>query len=57
MLGGTEFDSSKPNEPHFRLGTQAIIQGVDEACVGMRVGEVERLSFHGTRVRDEGYEA
>ena len=44
LRDGTEFDSSKPDEPlHFRLGTQAIIQGVDEACVGMKVGEVRKV--------------
>ena len=44
LRDGTEFDSSKPNQPlHFRLGTQAIIKGVDEACVGMKVGEIRKV--------------
>ena len=41
---GTEFDSSKPDQPlNFRHGIEEIIKGVDEACMGMKVGEVRKI--------------
>jgi len=42
---GEEFDSSKNGEPiTFEVGSGEIIPGVDEAVVGMEVGETKEIS-------------
>lgn len=42
---GVEFDSSKGGEPiTFEVGIGEVIPGVDEAVVGMEVGETKEVS-------------
>ena len=44
LTDGTVFDSSEGREPlEFALGSGQVIQGFDEAVVGMRVGEKKEV--------------
>lgn len=43
---GTEFDSSRDREPlEFTVGGGQMIQGFDEAVVGMKVGETKTVTI------------
>ncbi|MBN1441421.1 MAG: peptidylprolyl isomerase [Planctomycetes bacterium] len=44
LADGTEFDSSRGRDPlEFHVGRKQVIDGVDSAVLGMRVGETKRV--------------
>lgn len=51
---GTIFESSKNNEPlQFTVGNGEVLQGVDEAIIGMKEGQTKTISISS----DKGYGA
>ena len=46
LTDGDEFDSSKGRDPlEFVVGSGMVIKGMDDAMVGMSVGEKKRLEI------------